>query len=78
MKTFRTILFWAHLTAGLTAGLVIFVMSITGVVLALKPQILNLIERDVRFVAPQDTPRLGPHELALGHESSFVSQKISG
>jgi len=34
-------------------------MSGTGATLAMKPQILNVIERDVRFVTPQDTPRVG-------------------
>ena len=52
-------LFWTHLTAGVLAGIVILVMSFTGVVLALKPQIQNWIERDVRYVTPQATPRLG-------------------
>jgi uncharacterized iron-regulated membrane protein len=38
-------------------------MSFTGVVLALKPQIQDWIERDVRYVAPRDAPRLGAHQL---------------
>ena len=62
MKRFRTLLFWLHLLAGVTGGVVIFVMSATGVILALKPQIQNLIERDVRYVAPQ-AARLGPQQL---------------
>jgi uncharacterized iron-regulated membrane protein len=35
----RTILFWMHLTAGATAGLVVFVMSLTGVLLTYERQI---------------------------------------
>ena len=62
MKRFRTLLFWLHLLAGVTGGVVIFVMSATGVILALKPQIQNWIERDVRHVAPQ-AARLGPQQL---------------
>ena len=54
MKLFRSILFWTHLTAGVLASVVILVMSFTGVVLALKPQIQNWIERDVRYVTPQE------------------------
>ena len=52
MKRFRSILFWTHLTAGVLASVVIFVMSFTGVVLALKPQIQEWVERDVRQVTP--------------------------
>ena len=54
----RSLLFWGHLCAGVAAGVIILVMSCTGAVLALKPQILNWIERDVRFVEPAGTSRL--------------------
>jgi uncharacterized iron-regulated membrane protein len=63
MKLFRTVLFWSHLTAGALASVVILVMSFTGVVLALKPQIQDWIERDVRYVTPSPSPRLGTHAL---------------
>jgi uncharacterized iron-regulated membrane protein len=63
MKLFRSILFWTHLTAGVLTSVVILVMSFTGVVLALKPQIQEWIERDVRSVEPAGVPRLGVHQL---------------
>lgn len=64
MATFRKVLFWTHLVSGLVAGLVIFVMSITGAALALQPQILLWAERDQRRVAiPVDQTRLGPQAL---------------
>lgn len=62
MKRFRKLLFWLHLFAGVTAGAVILIMSGTGVILALKPQIQNWIDRDVRYVTPQPS-RLGMQEL---------------
>lgn len=65
MKILRTVLFWSHLTAGVAAGAVILVMSLTGAVLALKPQILNWIERDVKYVAVQDQPKLSPQALLM-------------
>ncbi|MDT8397451.1 MAG: PepSY-associated TM helix domain-containing protein [Pseudomonadales bacterium] len=37
----RKIFFWAHLSCGLLAGLVIFMMSLTGVLLTYERQILN-------------------------------------
>jgi uncharacterized iron-regulated membrane protein len=36
MKWLRRILFWLHLAAGVTAGLVILVMSVTGVILSFE------------------------------------------
>src|SRR5262245_49721715 len=77
MPRIRTLLFWTHLTAGLLGGLVIFVMSFTGVVLALKPQILALVDREVRIVSARDVPRLPPRALfaavAVSHSGSTPS-----
>lgn len=63
--TVRKALFWTHLVAGVTAGVIVFIMSITGAALALQPQILLWAERDQRTVAPRsaDTPWLGPDGL---------------
>jgi uncharacterized iron-regulated membrane protein len=62
MKPLRSVVFWLHLLSGVTAGAVILIMSATGVILALKPQIQNWIERDVRYVSPQPA-RLGAQRL---------------
>jgi uncharacterized iron-regulated membrane protein len=62
MKSFRTALFWLHLVCGVSAGVVILVMSATGVILALKPQIQDWVERDVRYVTP-GAARLGASQL---------------
>ncbi len=39
MKTFRRLLFWCHLITGVTFGLVVLVMSVTGVLLAYQRQV---------------------------------------
>lgn len=80
MKRLRSILFWSHLAAGVLAGLVILVMSFTGAVLALKPQILDFVERDVRVVTPRDTPRLTPQQIlaaASGAKPGVAPQQLS-
>jgi uncharacterized iron-regulated membrane protein len=41
----RSILFWAHLSCGIAAGLVILMMSVTGVLLTYERQILNWADR---------------------------------
>jgi uncharacterized iron-regulated membrane protein len=55
-------LFWGHLTTGVAAAVVILVMSVTGTVLALKPQIQNWIDRDVRSVRSGGA-RLPAHQI---------------
>lgn len=50
----REALFWVHLVSGLVAGLVIAVMSITGVAIAFEHEILAFIDRDVARVAARD------------------------
>ncbi len=52
----RKTFFWLHLTAGVTAGIVILLMSATGVFLAFERQIVAFAERDVRATAA-DTSR---------------------
>jgi uncharacterized iron-regulated membrane protein len=61
----RKIIFWLHLTAGVLAGMVILVMSVTGVLLAFERQIVAFAERDIRTVAPpaSGAPRLSPDTM---------------
>lgn len=58
----RQVIFWLHLVTGVLAGLVIGVMSVTGVLLAFERQIVAFAERDVRTVQP---PVPGGLRLAL-------------
>ena len=41
----RPVLFWTHLIAGVSAGVVILVMSVTGVLLTYEKQMVALAER---------------------------------
>lgn len=50
MVNFRKTIFWLHLIAGITAGIFIFIMCVTGALLAFEPNILEFAERDMRFV----------------------------
>ena len=45
MKTFRSVLFWMHLAAGAAAGVVILIMSVTGVALTYEKQMLEWSDR---------------------------------
>jgi uncharacterized iron-regulated membrane protein len=64
MKRLRSILFWLHLSAGVVAGVVILIMSLTGVLLAFKPQIQRFVDRDVRIVQP---PGEGAARVGVRH-----------
>ncbi|MBX3749798.1 MAG: PepSY domain-containing protein [Opitutaceae bacterium] len=50
MATFRRLLFWTHLACGLVAGVVIAIMSFTGVAIAFEQEILAWVDRDVARV----------------------------
>ena len=66
----RRILFWIHLTAGCVAGLVILLMSVTGVLLAYRRQAIGWADRDFHSHPVQDVRglplRLPLEELLAG------------
>ncbi len=74
----RKLLFWCHLTIGSIAGLVIFTMCATGVLLAFERQIISFAERDFRVSAPADGHRL-PLEALLekAHAANPTSAPMS-
>jgi len=49
----RKLLFYLHLATGSLAGVVILIMSVTGVLLAYQRQIVPWVDRDVRSVASE-------------------------
>ena len=60
----RSVLFWIHLTAGVIAGLVILLMSATGVLLTYEKQVLALSDRTAASAPPvAEAPRLPVEEL---------------
>lgn len=63
--TFRKIIFWAHLVAGVISGLAIGAMCFTGTVLAFEKEIVAWSERDARRVTPpsENATRLPLDEL---------------
>ncbi len=65
----RRVFFWSHLCAGLTAGAVILVMSVTGVLLTYERQITEWADgyqiAPLAPPTPASTPR--PAARAQGH-----------
>ena len=64
MKTFRTVLFWMHLACGVLAGVVVLIMSVTGVALTYEKQMLEWSDRSA-WTAPlsSDASALPPETL---------------
>lgn len=62
LKMFRKLIFWSHLALGLTAGVLILVMSVTGVLLTYEPQIEDwAVARAI--AAPEGAAPLSPDQL---------------
>lgn len=50
--TFRKTIFWIHLLSGVISGLVITIMSVTGIAIAFESEILDFVDRDVSKIQP--------------------------
>ncbi len=61
--TFRRFLFWLHLATGLTVGLVVAFLAITGAIMTFQPQIITWAERSSRIVAPTSQPCVAPSTI---------------
>jgi uncharacterized iron-regulated membrane protein len=64
MKTFRSGIFWVHLAVGAAAGLVVLIMSVTGVALTYEKQMLEWADRRAWTApSPVDARQLPPETL---------------
>ena len=78
MKSFRKVLFWMHLTAGATGGVIIFIMCVTGALLAFERQLIEFAEKDFRHVAVADgAVRLPAQEILEGLREARPEAKPS-
>ncbi len=57
MKSFRSVIFWIHLAVGVTAGIVIFIMSVTGVALTYEKQMIEWADRNAWTAPASPRPR---------------------
>lgn len=62
----RKVLFWIHLSAGTAAGVVILIMSITGLLLAYQRQIIAWAGSSYRILPPSPTATRLPINALLG------------
>lgn len=66
MKQFRKVIFWCHLSAGVIAGIIVLIMSVTGVLLTYEKQLTAWAdERNYRVAAPESGATHLPIETLL-------------
>src|SRR5215216_7136703 len=66
MKSLRKVIFWCHLPLGVTAGIIILIMSVTGVLLAYERQITAWADtRNYRTAPPSPEAAHMPIEMLL-------------
>jgi uncharacterized iron-regulated membrane protein len=62
---FRKVIFWIHLCSGVTAGVVVFTMSLTGVILTYERQINNWVAEQHYLPAGSQGTRMALEDLAV-------------
>lgn len=70
MRIIRRIFFWLHLVAGLVAGLVIFSMSVTGVLLTYERQMTERAMGSIGAAPAEGAPRLALGQLLAKAQES--------
>lgn len=66
MKSFRKVIFWCHLAAGTFAGIVVLIMSVTGVLLAYERQLTAWADtRGMRVSRPEQNSTRLPVEALV-------------
>jgi uncharacterized iron-regulated membrane protein len=70
----RTVVFWAHLAVGVVAGVVVLIMSFTGVLLAYERQVMNWAARRHHVAAPAGADRL-PLDTVLARAQAAVRDR---
>ena len=78
MKRLKQLVRKAHLVLGLTAGLVVFVVGLTGTAFVFMEEIMDLVNREALTVAvpAPGTPRRSTDELVATYRRQFPEQEI--
>jgi uncharacterized iron-regulated membrane protein len=78
MARLRKFFFWLHLIGGVLAGLVIFVMATTGVLLTYERQMLDWANASLRAVPAPDAARLPVGKLVAKVQENRGGEAPSG
>jgi uncharacterized iron-regulated membrane protein len=75
--TARRILFWLHLVTGLTIGIVVTFLSVTGCILAFQPQIIRWAERNVHPATVRTGTCITPSQVLVATATLGYGQPVS-
>jgi sulfite reductase (NADPH) flavoprotein alpha-component len=73
----KKLLFKIHLILGLTAGVVLLIIGLTGAILSFQTEIINSINKDSYIVEVQESKRLSAKELLEKFQEKLPSSKIN-
>lgn len=76
----KTLKFWVgrlHLWLGMTSGLLVFIIAVTGCIYAFQAEISDALQ-DYRFVKPENRPVLQPSALRKIGEEALPGKHIHG
>lgn len=74
--TFRTLLYWPHLICGVTAGILIFIMSVTGVLLTYERQIISWAEGEYDQNVPANENPLSVDQILTHNQAAFGDKPL--
>ncbi len=77
LPSLRSILFRLHWALGLTAGLVLAVMGLTGALLSYEDAVTAWVNRDRLAVAPREAPHLSPAALTASLEAQRPGLRVA-
>ena len=78
MKSFRTVLFWIHLAVGAAAGIVIFIMSVTGVALTYEKHVIEWADRAAWSSPATASSHLAPEGIIAAAAAARPGQAVIG
>ena len=70
--------FWAHWLLGITAGVVLALMGITGALLSFEEDLLRWMNPGVMTVTPRAEKPWPPHELVARVQAAFPEKRLTG
>lgn len=73
---FRDLLYWPHLICGVTAGILILIMSVTGVVLTYERQIISWAEGEYDREVLGNTAPLSIDEILAQNQAAFGEKPL--
>src|SRR5262245_64236209 len=70
--------FQTHWLLGITAGVVLAIMGVTGALLSFESDLLRLMNPGVMIVTPRAEGPLPPHELVARIQAAFPEKRLTG